>query len=70
MDRITPEHMPYVEKAPRFIEAVRAAKRTGSPVIERLESFDDDPFLLYSCLWYAWSEGVAVTFQAPRAHTR
>lgn len=71
MKKITPQFMPQVQRAPHFIEAVLSAKHQdntghqGSPVIaERLDSFHDDPFLLYACLWYAYSEGVAVTFAA------
>ena len=65
--------MPLVHRAPQFVQSVAGAKyqasqgQTGVPtVVERLERFEDDPFLLYACLWYAYSEGVAVTFAPTR----
>lgn len=69
MKKITAQFMPHVRRAPQFVEAVRIASlqagagRQGAPaVVQRLDSFQDDPFLLYACLWYAYSEGVPVTF--------
>jgi hypothetical protein len=55
-------------EAPGFREAVRHAKaavcgtRKTAHLPVRLERFDDDPFLLYACLWYAVSEKVEVRF--------
>ena len=68
MKKITPKYRPYLERAPRFLEAVQQAKqgRADTTVQETLETFEDDPFLLYACLWHAYSEGVAVTFQVPK----
>lgn len=70
MKKITPQFLPHVERAPQFVEAVRRARqraadegaREVAPVVERLDAFEDDPFLLYSCLWYAYSQGVPVVF--------
>ena len=62
MKKITPQFMPHVQRAPGFVAAVVRAKENQAAVSERLDAFQDDPFLLYSCLWYAYSEGVAVTF--------
>ena len=65
MKKITPQFMPHVQRAPRFVAAVLHAKENKAAVLERLDAFQDDPFLLYSCLWYAYSEGVAVTLLPP-----
>ncbi|MBV9852099.1 MAG: hypothetical protein JO250_20735 [Armatimonadetes bacterium] len=68
MQKIAPQFMPHVERAPQFIEAIQRAKHDHKghdrqvTITQRLETFDNDPFLLYTCLWYAVSEGVAVTF--------
>lgn len=57
-------------EAPDFREAVRHAKaavrgvRKTAQLSVRLERFDDDPFLLYACLWLALSENVEVRFLA------
>jgi hypothetical protein len=69
LKKITPEYMADVERYPAFTAAVQAAKDYGSrPTIEvSLEQFNDDPFGLYACLWYAWSDGVHVMFAAPKA---
>lgn len=54
------------QHAPDFREAVLEAKKKarerkrGAYVAIKLERFDDDPFLLYACLWYAVFEDVEV----------
>ncbi|BDI31478.1 hypothetical protein CCAX7_35290 [Capsulimonas corticalis] len=69
LEKITPAHMVHVERYPWFVAAVQVAKADGSyPALEiSLERFDDDPFGLYACLWYAGSEGVRVVFVALNA---
>lgn len=78
MQPISPEHRAYVEdKAPDFARAVATLRQplAGSPARKHrdprrpapaihadLEEFDGDAFLLYACLWYAQTEGVALTF--------
>lgn len=49
-----------MERAPRFVRAVDAARQRGGDAKTRLRSFRGDPFLLYAALWYAADEGVAV----------
>jgi hypothetical protein len=55
-------------EAPDFREAVRHAKaavrgmRKTARLSIRLERFDDDPFLLYACLWFAGGENVEIRF--------
>ncbi|BDI34148.1 hypothetical protein CCAX7_61990 [Capsulimonas corticalis] len=60
--------MADAKRYPAFTAAVQAAKAGGLlPAVEvSLEQFNDDPFGLYACLWYAWSEGVRVTLVAPK----
>ena len=57
----------YVERqAPQFVAAVYATKenrRAFLPTV--LDEFEDDMTLLYACLWFSYSEGVAVLFEAP-----
>lgn len=69
MKKMPRKYLRYVNAAAEFKQAVQDARRIGSsaPLQERLDSFEDDPFLLYSCLWYAYSQGVTVTFLAPAA---
>jgi len=72
MQKMPRRLMRYAKDAPRFTEAVRKARRdaarTGAAptVRETLDAFEDDPFVLYACLWYAHGRGVSVTFEAPR----
>jgi hypothetical protein len=53
--------------APQFVKDVRRTLREGRAsegrlsLTVRLEDFDDDPMLLYAALWYACTEGIAVT---------
>lgn len=70
MKKITPQFMPYVEQAPHFVEAVKRAQQEKTTVRESLETFRDDPFLLYACLWFAYSKRVPVLFEAPQAGRR
>lgn len=64
------------EGAPQFVQDVRTAARTGSmegvaPALRlALETFQDDPMLLYACLWYAHACGVDVMFVAVRSLPR
>ncbi|MCX6378623.1 MAG: hypothetical protein NT023_03975 [Armatimonadetes bacterium] len=56
------------EEAPGFLEAVRQASvQNRQPeediaILLTLEAFHDDPLLLYACVRYAESQGVALTF--------
>ena len=58
------------EKAPFFQEQVRQAREQASNTRKharlqvRLDTFADDPFVLYACLWLAYSEGVEVRLPA------
>jgi len=68
MKKITPEAQKLAEEAaPKFITAVQKSKEARQAhheevsVITSLEAFNDDPMLLYACLWYASSEEIAVT---------
>ncbi len=66
MQKITPEHLDFARrKAPHIVQTIEGAKADGDVAPLRLEAFDDDPFLLYTCLWYAYSEGVTVTLSVP-----
>jgi len=59
-------------KAPHFLAAVRASRRESRlrqkdvSLLLTLDAFYDDPFLLYACLWFAYSHGVRVIFSAPQ----
>lgn len=72
MKPIAPIHRRLVEeKAPRFARAVQMARLLPSeqrvPVMTSLDDFpDQDMALVYACLWYARTEGIAVRFE-PRA---
>ncbi len=66
MQKITPEYLDFARrKAPHVVQVIEGAKADGKTAPLRLEVFADDPFLLYTCLWYAYSEGVVVTLSAP-----
>ena len=66
---ITPEYRQFVlDHAPRFAAAVDGARRNDGTAATNLGTFYDNPFLLYAALWYAASEGVAVTFNPPHRH--
>ena len=62
MKPISAEYRLFVlDHAPRFARSVAAAKKRGTDAATELQSFHDNPFLLYAALWYAAGEGVAVT---------
>ena len=70
MKPISPEALDIVmEYAPRFVEAVHRAARmphkktANRSLIATLSDYDDNPTLLYACLWYARTHGVIVTFR-------
>ena len=66
MPPISPEYRQFVlDRAPRFAAAVDLARKRGGTAPATLRAFRDNPFLLYAALWYAASEGVAVTFNPP-----
>jgi len=68
MNRITREQKQYVQdKAPWFVELLQAVElqpdvAADSMISVRLAQFRGDITLLYACLWYASSSGVAVRF--------
>ena len=74
MKTMPPDVLRFVqEKAPHVVEAIRKTKqekRDQAGLALRLATFEDDPFLLYAALWYAYGEGVEVTFQAPKRPAR
>jgi hypothetical protein len=50
-----------VERAlPEFVDLVQDRRSKG--VRLRLEDFEDEPYLLYCCLWYALNYGKSVRF--------
>ena len=66
---ISPEYRQFVlDHAPRFAAAVDGARKRGGTAMTTLWAFRDNPFLLYAALWYAASEGVAVTLDPPHQH--
>lgn len=72
MKPISPEAMKLVQdKTPHFLAEVQQKKqrvqgtRKAARLALSLNRFEDDPFQLYACLWYAGSEGVDVLFSAP-----
>ena len=58
------------EKMPHFLDEVRSVQasvrgtRKRARLTLRLDQFQDDPFQLYACLWYARSEGIDVLLSA------
>ena len=78
MRPLSAEYRQFVlDHAPRFAAAIDRARRndgtvatngtaaTNGTVAMNLGAFRDSPFLLYAALWYAATEGVAVTFNPP-----
>lgn len=68
MQDISPEALHLVQEgAPHFFQAVQrvvtAHPRPAEtpPLLSTLETFYDDPILLYAALWYAYTQGVPVT---------
>ena len=74
MKKITSDVLRFVQqKVPGFVERVTQAKEgqgDQAPLTLTLSCFADDPFLLYAALWYAYGEGVEVTFQARKRPAR
>ncbi|MCW3053463.1 MAG: hypothetical protein JWN14_2633 [Chthonomonadales bacterium] len=71
MHDISPETLRFIEEnAPDFVLAVQHAKEVADQKQKPaklkvvLETFEDDPFLLYACLWLALSEGVEIRLMA------
>jgi hypothetical protein len=69
MQDISPEALQLVEQgASHFIHVVQRAaaesrqRKEPISVFLTLDAFYDDPMLLYASLWYAYSQGVVVTF--------
>lgn len=61
MKTITQEAIEKIEAgASKFIETVDNAKKNNETVLLVLDAFIDEPELLYSCLWYAYSNQVEV----------
>jgi len=57
-----------IEGAPQFIARIdrageSALHRRRVRVISTLRTFNDDPMLLYACLWYACSRGVEIVLR-------
>lgn len=52
-------------EAPKFIEAVDDSKDKDRVLIMTLDAFANEPELLHACLWYAYSNGVAVNMAPP-----
>jgi hypothetical protein len=65
MHDMSPEALRFVStNAPDFVLAVENAKEAAdqrqkpAKLKVALETFADDPFLLYACLWYSINAGV------------
>jgi hypothetical protein len=76
MKTISPEARRLVLRAaPNFAQAVKHARSENrrnaiqTSLVMEFGSFEEDFLLLYACLWYAASAGVAVTIQSPRQKT-
>jgi len=48
------------QEAPWFLDRVAQAQRNRQAITLSLWLFEDNPLLLYACLWYASFEGVTV----------
>ncbi len=71
MKKMPRRYLRYVLAAPLFMQAVARARQTSGSVLNcDLDMFQDDPWLLYSCIWYAVSEGVTITFPAEPGATK
>jgi hypothetical protein len=73
MQDIPDEAVRLIEQnAPGFIVAVQSLQErqgkaeVASPILLTLDAFADDPLLLYACLWYSATYGVACTFAPMR----
>ena len=51
-------------EAPWFIERMETAKANEHPLTLALEEVDDNPILLYGCLWLSTLNGVSVLVSA------
>src|SRR5579859_4759999 len=73
MQPITPEALAMVQDdAPDVIARVQRANqhRRHRSIRLTLDRFDDNPILLYACLWYAATSGVAITIAPRRSRMR
>ena len=52
-----------VRDAPWFMERLTDAQTQITPATLRLEEVEDNPLLLYACLWIAHRKNVAVLFE-------
>lgn len=69
MQPITSEALQLVrDYAPWFLKKVGQVKRRRVPLTLSLDNFDDNPLLLYACLWYADSGQVAIRFVPKRTN--
>lgn len=67
LSAISDEYRQFVlDHAPRFADAVALARKRDGTAVTTLRTFRNNPFLLYAALWYAATEGVAVTFTPPK----
>jgi len=69
MQDIPDEAVRLIEQnAPDFIVAVQSlqGKAGASPILMTLDAFAGDPLLLYACLWYSATHGVACMFAPMR----
>jgi hypothetical protein len=67
MQSISPEALFLVtDQAPAFIKLVNrmAHRKTRRLLHIPMDTFDDNPFLMYACVWYAQSLDVDVQFSA------
>ena len=53
-----------IREAPLFIERMEAAKAQEQPLILALKEVDDNPILLYACVWLSTLNGISVLFPA------
>ena len=56
--------------APWFMERLTDAQSQNKPVTLRLEEVEDNPLLLYACLWIANQKNVSVLFEPNVSTTR
>jgi hypothetical protein len=57
-----------MQGAPKFVQRINQAGGSVLPrrrvrVTSTLNAFEDDPMLLYACLWYACSCGVEIVLR-------
>ena len=57
----------FEEKMPKFKEMVEyAVKNKTTMVLLSLDSFTDDPDLVYLALWYLYTKNMNATFVSPK----